>query len=69
MLLTCRLAHLSVCVCASVCLSVWKVYCGKMAEWIQMPFGMVSGVGRCGDFAEYVCKSDALFSNYFEDLS
>ena len=29
----------------SVGLSVCKVYCGKMAEWIQMPFGMVSGVG------------------------
>jgi len=27
-------------------LSVWKVYCGKMAERIQMPFGVVSGVGR-----------------------
>jgi len=30
----------------SVCLSVWNVYCGKMAEWIQMLFGMVSGVSR-----------------------
>jgi len=30
----------------SVCLSDWKVYCGKMADWIQMLFGMVSGVGR-----------------------
>jgi len=28
----------------SVCRSA--VYCGKMADWIQMPFGMVSGVGR-----------------------
>jgi len=39
-----------VCVCLSVCLlvcrSVRKVYCGKTADWIQMPFGMVSGVGR-----------------------
>jgi len=26
--------------------SVWKVYCGKTAEWIQMPFRVVSGVGR-----------------------
>jgi len=34
----CRLSHLSVC--------VWKVYCGKMAEWIWKLFGMVSGVGR-----------------------
>ena len=47
-LLTCHLSHLSVCVsvgrfvCLSVCLS--GVYCGKMAEWIRMPFGMVSGV-------------------------
>jgi len=40
MLRTCRLAHLR------VCLSVRKVYCGKMAEWIQMPFGMVSGIGQ-----------------------
>jgi len=38
-----RLAHLSVCVC--VCRSVQKVYCGKTANWIRMPFGMVSGVG------------------------
>jgi len=43
-LLTCRLFHLSVCV--SVCVSVRKVYCGKTAEWIRMPFGVVSGVGR-----------------------
>jgi len=25
--------------------SVWKVCCGKMAEWIQMLLGVVSGVG------------------------
>ena len=39
--------HLSICqlVGWSVCLYVWKVYCGKMADWIRMPFGMVSGVG------------------------
>jgi len=32
----------------SVCLSVyvWKVYCVKTADWIRMPFGMVSGVSR-----------------------
>jgi len=30
----------------SVCLLVWKVYCGKTADWIQMPFWVVSGVGR-----------------------
>jgi len=43
---TCRLAHLSVCVSVSVGRSVQKVYCGKTAEWIQIPFGMVSGVDR-----------------------
>ena len=38
----------SVCrsVCLSVGLSVLKVYCGKTAEWIRIPFGVVSGVGR-----------------------
>jgi len=30
----------------SIGLSVQKMYCGKTAEWIRMPFGMVSGVGR-----------------------
>jgi len=30
----------------SVCLCVRKVYCGKTADSIRMPFGMVSGVGR-----------------------
>ena len=30
----------------SVCLCVRKLYCGKTADWIRMPFGMVSGVGR-----------------------
>jgi len=30
----------------SVCLSVRKVYCGKTAEWIWMPFRVMSGVGR-----------------------
>ena len=30
----------------SVGLSDRKVYCGKTAEWIRMPFGMVNGVGR-----------------------
>jgi len=34
------------CVSLSVGLSVRKVYCGKMADWIWMPFGMVSGVVR-----------------------
>ena len=40
-------AHLLVCVCVgwSVCLSVClKVFCGKRADWIQISFGMVSGV-------------------------
>ena len=36
----CRSVVLSVSVC------VQKVYCGKTADWIQMPFGMVSVVGR-----------------------
>jgi len=39
MLQTCRLAHLS------VSLSLRKVYCGKTAEQIRMPFGVVSEVG------------------------
>jgi len=30
----------------SVDRSVRKVYCGKTADWIRMPFGMVSAVGR-----------------------
>jgi len=42
--LSCRLSHLSVGMCVG--LSVWKVYCGKTADWIQMPYGMMSGVGR-----------------------
>ena len=29
----------------SVCVCIRKVYCGKTADWIRMPFGMVSGVG------------------------
>jgi len=29
-----------------VCVCVCKVYCGKMADWIRMPFGVVRGVGR-----------------------
>jgi len=32
-------------VCLSVCLHVWKVYCRKTADWIRMPFKVVSGVG------------------------
>ena len=30
----------------SVGLSVRKVYCGKTADWIWMPFGVLSAVGR-----------------------
>jgi len=40
MLRNIRLDHLS------VCLSVREVYCGKTAEWIRMPFGVVSAWGR-----------------------
>jgi len=38
MLRACRLDNLSVC--------VRKVYCGKTADWIRVPFGVVRGVGR-----------------------
>ena len=44
MLRNIRLDHLYVGL--SVCLSVRKVYCGKTADWIRMPFGVVSGVSR-----------------------
>ena len=30
----------------SVSLSVRRVNCGKKADWIWMPFGVMSGVGR-----------------------
>jgi len=33
-------------ICVSVCLCVCKVYCGKTADWIRMPFRVVSEVGR-----------------------
>jgi len=33
-------------ICRSVSLFVGKVYCGKMAEWIRVPFGVVSGISR-----------------------
>jgi len=36
-------------ICWSVCVRLYvcrKVYCGKTAEWIRMPFGIVSGVSR-----------------------
>jgi len=48
MLRNIHLDHLSVgvLVCRSVGLSVRKMYCGKTADWIRMPFGVVSAVGR-----------------------
>ena len=43
-----RLDHLSV--CRSVGLSVCKVYCGKTADWIRMPFvGVSAEWGRSRD--------------------
>jgi len=30
----------------SLCVCIRKVYCGKTADWIRMPFGMGSGFGR-----------------------
>jgi len=38
---TCRQSHLSVCLSIGqlVGRSVWKVYCGKTADWTWMPFG------------------------------
>jgi len=39
--------HVTYPICRSVCQSVCpEVYCGKTADWIRMPFGIVSGVGR-----------------------
>jgi len=35
----------SLCVYVYIDLSVWKVYCGKTADWIRILFGMMSGVG------------------------
>jgi len=44
----CLSVCLSVCVCVhlSVGWPVRKVCCGKTADWIRMPFWMVSGVSR-----------------------
>jgi len=36
----CHLSHLS------VCLSVQWANCGKTADWIWMPFGVMSGVSQ-----------------------
>jgi len=30
----------------SLCMSAHNVYCGKTAEWIRMPFVVMSGVSR-----------------------
>jgi len=40
-------------VCVHVCLSVWKVYCGKTADWFRIPFEMESEVGR--DYSRDEC--------------
>ena len=29
------------------------VYCGKMADWIRMPFGVVSGIGLGMDVLDF----------------
>jgi len=47
----------------SVCLSVWKVYCGKMADWIWIPFQVVSGVSR-GILVVIVEEEGAVFKAY-----
>jgi len=58
----------------SVGLSVRKVYCDIMADWIRMLFGVVSGVGRGmdvldGDSDDQRGRGNMLFPNYFgEDL-
>jgi len=41
-----RLSHLSACVSVSDGLYVREVYCSSTADLIQVPFGVVSGVGR-----------------------
>ena len=66
-----------------MCVSVRKVYCGKTADWIRIPFGVVSGVGRGMGVLDGSVRDrrrgravlgvignlcDALFLNYFEDL-
>ena len=40
--------------CVSVCVCVRKVYCGKTADWIRMPFGVVSVVGLGMGVLEFV---------------
>jgi len=46
MVRACRLDHLSVCLSVCLCDCVRKVYCGKTADCIRMPFGVARGVGR-----------------------
>ena len=61
----------------SVCVYVRKVYCGKTVDWIRMPFGMVSGVGRGmdvldggGDHRRGKCSFGSEFDNlYFTTYS
>ena len=45
---SCHCEHDASChmTCLSVCLSVRKVYCGKMGDWIWMLFRVVSGVSQ-----------------------
>jgi len=40
----------------SVCRSVRNVYCGETANWIWMPFGMVSGVDRSMGVFDFGCN-------------
>jgi len=35
-------------------MSVWKVYCVKAAEWIWMPFGVMSGFSRSTGVLDWV---------------
>ena len=42
---TARYSKISRSVCVLLCVCR-KVYCGKMAEWIRITFGIVSGVSR-----------------------
>jgi len=48
--------------CRSVCVYVWKMYCGKVADWI----GVVSGVSRGMGVLDGVhVGGDTFFPNYF----
>jgi len=59
-LFTYLFTYVGVSLCLCVCLSAWKVFCGKTADWIWMTFGVVSGVVRMigvldkGRFQEFV---------------